>query len=93
GSGEVTRNLWSNLDVLQPWDELKVVVAHRADYEWARDIILERGLAERHTVLMSPVFGQIEPVELAQWILADALPVRMQLQMHKFIWAPDARGV
>lgn len=93
GSGEVTRNLWSNLDVLQPWDELKVVVAHRADYEWARDVIRERGLAERHTVLMSPVFGQIEPVELAQWILEDALPVRMQLQMHKFIWAPDARGV
>ena len=93
GSGEVQRNLWSNLDVLQPWDELKVVIAHRADYEWARQQIRDRGLAERHTVLLSPSFGQLEPVDLANWILEDALPVRMQLQMHKFIWHPDERGV
>jgi len=93
GSGEVQRNLWSNLDVLQPWDELKVVIAHRADYEWARQQIRDRGLAERHTVLLSPSFGQLEPVELANWILEDSLPVRMQLQMHKFIWHPDERGV
>ena len=93
GSGEVQRNLWSNLDVLQPWDELKVVIAHRADYEWARQQIRDRELAERHTVLLSPSFGQLEPVDLANWILEDALPVRMQLQMHKFIWHPDERGV
>lgn len=93
GSGEVQRNLWSNLDVLQPWDELKVVIAHRADYEWARQQIRDRGLAERHTVLLSPSFGQLEPVDLANWILEDSLPVRMQLQMHKFIWHPDERGV
>jgi 7-carboxy-7-deazaguanine synthase len=92
-SGEVTANLWSNLDILQPWDEIKVIIGHRADYEWAREQVMSRGLPERFTVLFSPTFGTLPPVELANWILADALPVRMQLQMHKYIWDPQARGV
>lgn len=93
GSGEVSANLWSNLELLQPWDEIKCVIADRTDYEWAKNEVLERGLATRHTVLFSPVFGRIAPVDLANWILADAMPIRMQLQMHKFIWDPSARGV
>ncbi len=92
-SGEVEANLWSNLDQLNPWDEVKCVIADRADYEWARDRVQEHELLGRVAVLFSPVFGRIEPVELANWILADALPIRMQLQMHKFIWEPEARGV
>lgn len=93
GSGEESRNLWSNLELLQPWDEIKVVIKDRTDYEWARDQVVNRGLIERHTVLMSPVFGELEPVELVNWILADGLPIRMQLQMHKFIWHPLTQGV
>src|SRR5690606_18556723 len=85
GSGEVERNLWANLELLQPHDEIKVVIADRRDYEWAREQVTSRGLTERHTVLFSPVFGKIEPVELVGWILEDALDVRFQLQMHKFI--------
>lgn len=93
GSGEAERNLWSNMDILKPWDEIKVVIKDRTDYEWARDQVVSRGLIARHTVLFSPVFGEIEPVELANWILADGLPIRMQLQMHKFIWHPLTQGV
>lgn len=93
GSGEVARNLWENMKLLAPWDEVKVVIKDRADYEWAREAVAEYKLLERVTVLFSPVFGQIAPVDLAQWILADGLPIRMQLQMHKFIWDPGARGV
>jgi 7-carboxy-7-deazaguanine synthase len=92
-SGEVTANLWSNLAIMQPWDEVKVVIENRADYEWAREAVLSRGLHERFVVLFSPTFGTIQPVELANWILEDALPVRMQLQLHKYIWDPKARGV
>jgi len=92
-SGEVTANLWSNLEIMQPWDEVKVVIENRADYEWAREAVLSRGLHERFVVLFSPTFGTILPVELASWILEDALPVRMQLQLHKYIWDPKARGV
>jgi len=93
GSGEVTRNYWGNLDNLQPWDELKVVMRHRADYEWARKILDERNLLGTQTILFSPVFDELAPVELARWILNDGLPVRMQLQLHKFIWPPATRGV
>ncbi|MGH7839993.1 MAG: radical SAM protein [Candidatus Binataceae bacterium] len=94
GSGEGARNRWSNLDCLTPHDEVKFVVADRRDYEWARDTIAERAIAARvHAVLMSPVFGQLEPAALASWILEDRLPVTMQLQMHKQIWDPSARGV
>ena len=94
GSGESARNLWSNLEHLTPRDEVKFVIADRADYEWARDVALRHKLAARvNAVLMSCVFGKLAPALLAGWILADRLPVRMQLQMHKHIWAPDARGV
>ena len=94
GSGESARNLWSNLEHLTPRDEVKFVIADRADYEWARDVLRRDNLAPRvNAVLMSCVFGRLEPALLVGWILADRLPVRMQLQMHKHIWAPDARGV
>lgn len=93
GSGEADKNYWANFDALQTWDEIKVVIKDRADYEWSRDQVLARKLAEHNVVLFSPVFSSLRPVDLANWILADALPVRMQLQMHKFIWPPDMRGV
>lgn len=93
GSGEVERNFWPNFDHLRPGDEIKAVIRDRTDYEWSAEQVRSRGLADRNTVLFSPVFGAIKPVDLAQWILADALPVRMQLQMHKAIWDPAARGV
>jgi 7-carboxy-7-deazaguanine synthase len=92
-SGEVTKNMWANLDVMQPWDEIKAVIANRVDYEWARQQVLDRKLAERFTVLFSPAFGDVELLDLATWLLEDALPVRMQVQMHKLIWDPAARGV
>jgi 7-carboxy-7-deazaguanine synthase len=94
GSGESARNRWSNLEHLTPRDELKFVLADRRDYEWARDALHTHRLNERvNAVLMSPVFGRLEPADLAAWILADRLPVRMQLQMHKHIWSPTARAV
>lgn len=86
GSGEAVRNLWSNLDHLLPHDQLKIVIADRADYEWARDCVAEHRLSARCQVLFSPVHGSIAPRELAEWILADRLPVRMQLQLHKLLW-------
>lgn len=104
-SGEIDRNLASNLDALRPHHEVKIVVGTREDYEWARTMVREHALADRTAaVLLSPVFPQargleiagaagLEPRLLAEWILADALPVRMQLQLHKFIWEPSTRGV
>ena len=94
GSGECERIRWSNLDHLTPRDEIKFVIADRHDYEWARAETNRNRLADRvNAVLMSPVFGEIDPAELARWILDDRLPVRMQLQMHKHIWSPTARAV
>jgi 7-carboxy-7-deazaguanine synthase len=94
GSGESGRNRWSNLEWLTARDEVKFVIADRGDYEWAREVTRDRDLAARvNAVLMSPVFGQLEAAQLAAWILEDRLPVRMQLQMHKQIWSPTARGV
>jgi 7-carboxy-7-deazaguanine synthase len=94
GSGECERNLWNNLDHLTMRDEIKFVVADRADYEWARDAIVARDLAHRAgALLLSPVFGQLDPAALAAWILEDRLPARMQLQMHKQIWPGIPRGV
>jgi len=94
GSGEAARNLWSNLEHLTARDEVKFVIADRADYEWASDAVRRHSLAARvNAVLMSCAFGRLEPALLAGWILADRLPVRMQLQMHKHVWAPEARGV
>ncbi len=93
-SGESHRNLWSNLEHLGPRDEIKFVVADRADYEWARDVTAHHRLADRvNAILLSPAFGILAPDSLARWILADRLPVRMQLQMHKHIWPPDTRAV
>jgi len=91
GSGESARNLWSNLDHLLPHDQVKIVIASREDYEWARAVLAEHALADRCMVLFSPVWGRVEPRELAEWIIADKLPVRFQLQLHKLLWS-DARG-
>lgn len=92
GSGEQPRNLWQNLDVLKADDQLKFVIANRADYEWSRDVVVERGLAARFSVLFSPVWGQGELArDLADWILADRLGVRFQIQLHKVLWG-DAPG-
>jgi 7-carboxy-7-deazaguanine synthase len=94
GSGESERIRWSNLDHLTRRDEIKFVIADRRDYEWARAAMNEYRLADRvNAVLMSPVFGEIDPADLARWILEDRLPVRMQLQMHKHIWSPTTRAV
>ncbi len=94
GSGECDRNLWPNLDHLTERDEVKFVISSRADYEWCRAQLRTYNLAARcRAVLFSPVFGRIEPRQIVEWILVDALPVRFQLQMHKFIWPPQNRGV
>jgi 7-carboxy-7-deazaguanine synthase len=94
GSGESARNRWSNLDCLTPRDEVKFVLSDRRDYEWAREVIAQRGIEERvNAILLSPVFGHLSPAALASWILEDRIPVTMQLQMHKQIWDPSARGV
>lgn len=89
GSGEAQRNLWSNLDALTPNDQIKFVLADRTDYDWARDVLAERGIAQRCEVLFSPVYGKLEPRELAEWILADRLPVRLQIQLHKLLWGGE----
>ena len=94
GSGEGQRNRWDNLSHISPRDEIKFVLADRADYEWMRDCVRERGLAERTpNLLASAVFGRLATRELVAWVLADALPVRVQLQMHKYIWGAEATGV
>lgn len=94
GSGEVERNLLANLEHLAERDEVKCVIGSREDYEWSREKVLTHRLHERvRAVLFSPIFGRIDPREIVDWILADKLPVRFQLQMHKFIWTPTKRGV
>lgn len=90
-SGESARNLWGNLAHLLPHDQVKIVIASRADYEWARGVLAEHALADRCMVLFSPVHGAVQPRELAEWILADRLPVRFQMQLHKLLWN-DAPG-
>lgn len=86
GSGESARNLWSNLAHLTPQDEIKFVLCDEQDYAWAREQLQARGLAAVCPVLFSPVHGQLEPRRLAEWILRDRLPVRLQLQLHKLLW-------
>ena len=86
GSGESTRNRWENLAHLTPKDEVKFVLADRADYDWASVVIAEHALAQRCTILFSPVQGELAPTQLADWILRDRVPVRMQLQLHKLLW-------
>ena len=94
GSGEVDRNLWSNIDQLTTRDEVKFVMGSREDYEWSRDKVQRYDLPSRcRAVRFSPIFGRIDPREIVEWILADNLNVRFQLQMHKFIWRPTQRGV
>jgi 7-carboxy-7-deazaguanine synthase len=85
-SGESKRNLWSNIDLLLPHDQVKIVIASRADYEWASAVVAEHRLIERCMVLFSPVHGAITPRELAEWIIADKLDVRFQMQLHKLLW-------
>jgi 7-carboxy-7-deazaguanine synthase len=94
GSGECERNLFSNAEHLTDRDEVKFVIGSREDYEWSREQLTKFELNERcRAVLFSPIFGRIDPREIVEWILADRLPVRFQLQMHKFIWTPTQRGV
>lgn len=90
-SGESSKNLLSNIDDLRPTDEVKIVLASRADYDWAKEMINTHGLCTRCDVVLSPVAGQLNPTELAQWILDDGLAVRFQIQLHKLLWS-DARG-
>jgi 7-carboxy-7-deazaguanine synthase len=94
GSGEADKNEWSNLDALAAHDEVKFVIKDRADYEFARDVIARHDLASRAAaVLLSPVHGVMDAQTLSEWMLADRLPARLQLQLHKFIWHPNTRGV
>jgi len=94
GSGESHRNHWENLSLIGPNDEVKFVLKDRADYEFAREVISTHGLhGKAGALLLSPVHGVLEPRLLAEWVLADRLQVRVQLQVHKFIWSPETRGV
>lgn len=93
GSGMVEKNLWSNLDFLKPTDEIKFVLAHREDFDWALEVITKNKLSERCQIIFSCAFGLLPPKDLADWMVADKAPGRMQLQMHKYIWHPRAKGV
>ncbi len=94
GSGEAARNDWSNLALLKPSDEVKFVIADRADYEFARELVQREKLTGRvAAVLFSPVHAELAGQQLAEWVIADRLEVRVQLQMHKYIWSPETRGV
>ena len=94
GSGEAGRMDWTNLDRLRPHDEVKFVVKDRGDYEYARDVIARHDVARRAAAIhVSPVHGVMNPRTLSEWVLADRLPARVQLQLHKYIWEPDTRGV
>ena len=94
GSGESARNHADNLAHLTKQDEVKFVIAGRGDYEFARDLVRRVSLTDRvNAVLFSPVHGELDPKMLSQWVIADRLPVRVQLQMHKYIWSPTTRGV
>lgn len=89
GSGEVEANNWSNLDKLRPGDELKIVLRDRADYEWARDVVKKHDLEKKIPLLFAPVQGELEPKQLAEWILADGLEARLNLQLHKLLWGTE----
>lgn len=91
GSGEAAKNRYDNIALLQAKDQVKFVIGDRADYEWSRAKVAEYGLDARCELLFSPVHGQLDPTQLAEWILADRLPVRLQIQLHKILWS-DARG-
>ena len=87
------KNLWSIVDNLQPHDEVKFVIGNREDFDWANRKITKYSLDKICTLLFSPTFGEIDPQQIVEWILAENLPVRMQMQMHKMIWSPDKQGV
>jgi 7-carboxy-7-deazaguanine synthase len=93
GSGMTDRMYWLNVERLRPKDEAKFVIQDQDDYDWAKGIVARYRLTDRCPVLFSPVFGTLDPRQLAEWMLADRLPIRLQLQLHKHIWAPDMRGV
>lgn len=93
GSMMEKKNYWKNVEYLRPADEIKFVIADREDYDWAKDVMSTYDLGKKCPVLMSVVFGVLEPIQLAEWILEDRLNVRFQLQMHKYIWSPEMRGV
>jgi 7-carboxy-7-deazaguanine synthase len=94
GSGEAGKNHWPNLDLVGPRDEVKFVIRDRDDYEYAREIVERQGLAGRvNAVLFSPVHDVLDPKELAEWMLEDRVPARLQLQAHKYIWGAHVRGV
>lgn len=92
-SGEAGNNHWPNLELLTPRDELKLVLAGEADYRWAKRVVEEHRLGERLPVFFSPVHGELDPAQLAAWILRDRLPVRLQVQLHKLLWGAETRGV
>ena len=94
GSGEHERNRWENIGHLTKRDEVKIVLADRADYEWAKSVIEKHELPSRvNDVLLSPVWGELDARDLVEWVLEDGLPVRVQIQMHKVIWGADTQGV
>ena len=94
GSGESAKNHWENMDLVTPQDEVKFVMRDRADYDYAKDVVGRYRLQDRTAaVLFSPVHGVLASKDLAAWILADRLPVRLQLQAHKYIWDANTRGV
>lgn len=93
GSGESHRMRLDILDGLGPKDAVKFVICDEADYRWAADLIRARALSERTEILLSPSHGQVDPRDLVEWMLRDALPARLNLQLHKYVWSPDARGV
>ena len=92
-SGMVKKNLWSIVDDLQAHDEVKFVIGNREDFDWAKDRITEYSLDKICTLLFSPTFGEIDPQQIVEWILAENLPVRLQMQMHKMIWSHEEKGV
>jgi len=92
GSGEAEKNYWPNIEQLRENDEIKFVIADRADYDWARNVIGEKKIAGR-TILFSPVWGELDLKPLAEWMLADRVPARLQTQLHKHIWGADVKGV
>ncbi len=92
-SGMVEKNLWKNVHFLKPGDEVKFVISNHEDYEWAKKVIKKYDLPDRSVVLMSVVFGALEPQQIVEWILHDKLSVRFQLQLHKYIWKPEMREV
>jgi len=92
-SGMMKKNLYENIDYLKTTDEVKFVIGDREDYDWCKEIVEKKSLTKKYTVLFSIVFDKLEPIMLAEWILEDKLNVRFQLQLHKYIWHPDTKGV